>query len=50
MINISGQEVFLPALHPKENWEITNRWQQEENIMFKFKNQRGKDMGLGMDS
>jgi len=47
MINISGQEVFLPALHPKENWEITNRWQQEENIMFKFKNQRGKDMGLG---
>jgi dienelactone hydrolase len=27
---IGGQEVLLPSLHPKKNWEITNRWQCEE--------------------
>lgn len=43
--NIGGQEVLLPALHPKSNWEKTNRWQHEE--MFKLKSRAGKDYGLG---
>ncbi len=43
--NIGGQEVLLPALHPKSNWEQTNRWQCEE--MFKLKSRSGKDYSLG---
>jgi prolyl-tRNA synthetase len=42
---IGGQEILMPALHPKENWLKTGRWQVEE--MFKIKNQLGKDYGLG---
>ncbi len=45
MNNISGQEVSLPALHPKEIWQKTDRWQYPE--MFKLKNRGGKDFGLG---
>ncbi|MDI6603015.1 MAG: His/Gly/Thr/Pro-type tRNA ligase C-terminal domain-containing protein [Patescibacteria group bacterium] len=42
---IGGQELFLPALHPKENWLKTSRWQQKE--MFKLKSRSGKDCSLG---
>ena len=42
---ISGQEVLLPALHPKEPWQKTSRWQYPE--MFKLKSRAGKDYGLG---
>jgi len=45
MEKIGGQEVFLPALHPKENWLKTDRWDEEE--MFKLKSRSGKDWGLG---
>jgi len=42
---ISGQEVLLPALHPKKVWDVTGRWQYEE--MFKLKNRAEKDYSLG---
>ena len=42
---IGGQEVFLPALHPKKNWEQTGRWQYEE--IFKVKSRGDKDYSLG---
>lgn len=45
MNNIGGQEVFLPALHPKSNWEKTGRFQEEE--MFKTKDRKGSDLGFG---
>ena len=45
MNNISGQEVLLPALHPKKNWEKSGRWQYEE--MFKLQNRAKKDFSLG---
>lgn len=45
MNKIGGQEVFLPGLHPKENWQKTDRWQNEE--MFKLKSRGGKDYSLG---
>src|SRR3989339_2234050 len=32
---ISGQEVLMPTLHPKEAWQVTDRWKYEE--MFKLK-------------
>lgn len=43
---IDGQEVLLPALHPRKNWEKTGRWQHFEE-MFKLKNRRGQDVSLG---
>ncbi len=42
---IGAQEILLPALHPKENWERTNRWGQE--VMFKLRSRSGKELGLG---
>lgn len=45
MNRISGQEVLLPALHPKEPWQKTGRWQQEE--MFKLKGRGDRDYSLG---
>ena len=46
MNRIGGQEVLLPSLHPKKNWEKTGRWQHFEE-MFKLKNRRGQDVSLG---
>lgn len=45
MNKISGQEILMPALHPREAWETTGRWQVKE--MFKTKSQSGRDYGLG---
>ena len=45
MRKIGGQKVLLPALHPKENWQRTNRWQYPE--MFKLKGRAKKDFSLG---
>lgn len=43
---VGGQEVSLPVLHPKENWEITGRWQKLD-VLFKIKSREGKEMALG---
>lgn len=40
--NIGGQELLMPGLHPKDNWEITGRWQVPE--MYKILDE---DYGLG---
>lgn len=45
MKKIGGQEVLLPALHPKEIWEKTLRWQTPG--MFKLKSRQDKEYGLG---
>ncbi len=45
MNRIGGQEIFLPALHPKNNWQQTKRWECPE--MFKLKNRKGKEFSLG---
>lgn len=42
---VGGQEILMPVLHPKKNWEITHRWQYPE--MFKLKNRGSKDFSLG---
>ncbi|MDK2949167.1 MAG: prolyl-tRNA synthetase [Patescibacteria group bacterium] len=42
MNKIGGQEILMPSLHPKENWEITGRWGVEE--MYKIKDE---NLGLG---
>jgi len=45
MLKIGAQEILLPALHPKEIWEKTNRWKYPE--MFKLKDRREKEFSLG---
>ena len=32
---LGGQEVLMPSLHPKENWEITGRWGTYDSL-FRF--------------
>ncbi|MFH1182975.1 MAG: aminoacyl--tRNA ligase-related protein [Candidatus Moraniibacteriota bacterium] len=45
MINVGGQEIFMPAMHPKENWEQTGRWKTYEDI-YKLE-EDGKEYALG---
>ena len=45
MNEIGGQELFLPALQPKENWKKTGRW-EELDILFKLKTDK-KELALG---
>ncbi len=45
MSEIGGQEVSLPALCPKENWQLTDRWKYPE--MFKLENRAEKEFSLG---
>lgn len=48
MNGIGGQEVLMPALHPKEPWEKTGRWTDPgPEVMFQFKGRGEKDFGLG---
>jgi len=44
---IGGQEIFLPALQPKELWQRTNRWDNMEPPLFKLKDQHKKEFALG---
>lgn len=32
MTAIGGQEMLMPALHPKENWETTGRWESMDDL------------------
>ncbi len=43
-----GQEFYLPALHPRELWEASGRWQLMGDNMFRLKDRSGRDLCLGM--
>jgi prolyl-tRNA synthetase len=43
-----GQEFYLPALHPREIWEASGRWQLMGDNMFRLKDRGGRDLCLGM--
>ncbi len=43
---IGGQEILMPALHPKENWETTGRWSTMDDI-FKIKDSSEREYALG---
>jgi prolyl-tRNA synthetase len=43
-----GQEFYLPALHPREIWEASGRWQVMGDNMFRLKDRGGRDLCLGM--
>jgi prolyl-tRNA synthetase len=43
-----GQEFHLPALHPRELWEASGRWQAMGENMFRLQDRSGRDLCLGM--
>jgi prolyl-tRNA synthetase len=46
MNNIGGQEILLPALHPKDIWEKTGRWDSMDDL-YKLKDSQSKEFALG---
>ena len=46
MNTIGGQELLMPALHPKEIWEETGRWKTAD-YLYKFKDRQDKYFALG---
>src|SRR6201998_4734052 len=47
-MNRIGQEFLLPAIHPRELWEQSGRWQVMGENMFRLKDRKGADLCLGM--
>ncbi|MEO1784376.1 proline--tRNA ligase [Thermodesulfobium sp. 4217-1] len=47
MININSQELLLPALQPKEIWEISGRWKKYGPELMRFKDRHDKEYALG---
>jgi prolyl-tRNA synthetase len=43
-----GQEFFLPALHPRELWEVSGRTTVMGDNLFRLKDRKGTDLVLGM--
>ncbi|MBR8743813.1 proline--tRNA ligase [Nocardiopsis sp. MG754419] len=44
---MGGQEVLLPALLPKEYYEVTGRWEEYGDTLFRLKDRKGGDYLLG---
>lgn len=48
MVAIGGQEILMPALHPKEPWAATGRWTDPgPAVMFQLKGRSDAEFGLG---
>lgn len=46
-MNATGaQEVLMPLLHPKSIWNETGRWDKAREVMYQFKDTRGKEYAL----
>ncbi len=43
---VNGQEILMPVLQPKENWQKTGRWDSLD-ILFKVKGSADKEYALG---
>jgi prolyl-tRNA synthetase len=43
---LGANEILMPALQPKENWDATKRWDSMD-VLFKIKSQTGKEVALG---
>src|SRR5438445_11889668 len=39
-----GQEFFLPALHPREIWDASGRWNLIDANMFRLQDGKGADL------
>lgn len=45
---LGAQEFYLPALHPAELWKESGRWDVMGANMFRLKDRKGGEYGLGM--
>jgi prolyl-tRNA synthetase len=43
---IGGQEMLMPLLHPKAIWNETGRWEKAREVMYQFKDLRGREFAL----
>lgn len=46
MNHAGGQEIFMPSLQPKENWEKTGRWNTMDDL-YKVSDTSGRENALG---
>ncbi len=46
MNNALGQEILMPSLHPKENWQTTGRWDTMDDL-YKVSDSSGRENALG---
>ena len=46
MDHAGGQEIFMSALQPKENWEKTGRW-NDLDVLYKVSDSSGREVALG---
>ncbi len=46
MDKVGGQEILMPALHPREIWDQTGRWDKVD-VLFRFKGAGDRDLALG---
>src|SRR5437763_2444544 len=44
---IGAQEMLLPALNPAEVWQESGRWDVMGDNLFRLKDRKGVDLGLG---
>ena len=44
---IGGQELLMPALHPKEIWQESGRWEKLEGAMYRLSDSSKKEFCLG---
>jgi len=47
MDRMGGQELLFPALLPREPYELTNRWTEYGDLIFRLKDRKGLDYLLG---
>ncbi|MFD7095144.1 proline--tRNA ligase [Streptomyces xanthophaeus] len=47
MDGIGAQEVLLPALLPKEPYEVSGRWSEYGDLLFRLRDRKGADYLLG---
>jgi prolyl-tRNA synthetase len=43
-----GQEFYLPALHPRELWQVSGRWSVMGDNLFRLKDRKGAELCLAM--
>src|SRR3989344_8865297 len=46
MNTMGAQEILMPSLHPKENWEKTGRWESMGDL-YKVTDTHGREFALG---
>jgi prolyl-tRNA synthetase len=48
MNRIGAQEILMPVMHPADPWLRSGRWELMGEAMFRLRDRKGADLGLGM--